>query len=150
VTVIGLLQLRHIGLFGVGFFLGGLAFYVYSIIDAYRTAQLVAQGESAAADEERFKKQLASRAPAIGLLLLITGGLLVVNILNPLGLSVVRLIPAALILVGGYLLTLHFKRVRDAGYETEPSSRSRHALIQGRFGGHSSARKEQSQPWKKR
>ena len=115
-TVTCLFQLRHLGFFGGAFLLAGWAFYAYSIIDAYRTALMIAQGESAVANEDRFKQGLARRAPAIGLLLVAAGVIVVVQILQPFGMSLARLAPVALILLGGYLLASHFKRTRDGIY----------------------------------
>ena len=132
-TVAFLFQLRHLGLFGGVFFAGGLAFYVYSIIDAYRTAQLIAQGANAAADEDKFKKGLARRAPAIGLGLVIGGVLLAIQFLQPFGVSFTRLVPVALILLGGYLLTSHFKRSRDRDYGAAKSDRTPNTLVRGAF-----------------
>ena len=132
-TVACLFQLRHTGFFGGVFFAGGLAFYVYSIIDAYRTAQLIAQGGNAAADEDQFKKRLARRAPAIGLGLVVGGALLALQFLQPFGVLLTRLVPVALILLGGYLLTSYFKRTRDRDYGADHADRSPHTLVRGAF-----------------
>jgi len=132
-TVACLFQLRHIGLFGGVFFAGGLAFYVYSIVDAYRTAQLIAQGGSAAADEDQFKKRLARRAPGIGLGLVVGGALLALQLLQPFGVSLTRLVPVALILLGGYLLSSHFKRTRDRDYGADHADRPPNTLVRGQF-----------------
>ena len=137
-TVVCLFQLKHVGLFGGAFFAGGLAFYVYSIIDAYRTAQLIAQGASAAADEDQFKKRLARRAPVIGLGLVVGGALLALQFLQPFGVSLTRLVPVALILLGGYLLASHFKRTRDRDYGAEHTGRSPGTLVRGPFAEQSS------------
>lgn len=131
ITIVGLFQLSDMHVMEGLFALGGVAFYVFSIIDAYRTAQLIAQGESPAADEERFKRQLVKRAPAIGVFLIVVGLVMVIQIVNPLGLfiSIARLIPVALIILGGYLLTRYFKRSREEAY----SERSAYPLITGAF-----------------
>jgi hypothetical protein len=131
------------------FFAGGLAFYVYSIIDAYRTAQLIAQGGSAAADEDQFKKRLARRAPVIGLGLVVGGALLALQFLQPFGVSLTRLIPAALILLGGYLLTSHFKRARDRDYGGNQQTRSAGTLVRGSFAEHSST-ETHAHAWRQR
>ena len=120
VGVVGLFQLTRIhalsGLFG----LAGFAFYVYSIIDAYRTARRIGEGESPEADEMRFKRQLAKRAPLLGVTLIIAGLLLVIQILRPLSfITPARLIPVALIILGGYLLTNYFKRSREQEYNQD-------------------------------
>ena len=148
-TVACLFQLRHIGPFGGVFFAGGLAFYVYSIIDAYRTAQLIAQGGSAAADEDQFKKRLARRAPVIGLGLVVGGALLALQFLQPFGVSLTRLIPAALILLGGYLLTSHFKRARDRDYGGNQQTRSAGTLVRGAFAEHNST-ETHAHAWRQR
>src|SRR5713226_3931829 len=57
-AIVGLFQLTAIHIASGFFALAGLAFYLYSIVDAYRTAQLIAGGESGAIDEERFKRSL--------------------------------------------------------------------------------------------
>jgi TM2 domain-containing membrane protein YozV len=113
-AIIGLFQLSDLRVFEALFGMAGVAFYVYSIIDAYRTAKLISQGESPAADEARFKRGLARRAPAIGVALIVTGLLMVLQLLRPFGLniSMTRLIPVALIIFGGFLLTRYFKRSR--------------------------------------
>jgi hypothetical protein len=136
VTVAGLFQLSNLNVMEGLFALAGFAFYVYSIIDAYRTAQMIAQGESPSVDEERFKRQMVKRAPAIGLFLIVVGLLMLIQIVQPLGLfiSIARLMPVALIILGGYLLTRYFKRSRGEGYEPSYSERPAYPLITGAFG----------------
>lgn len=133
VTVIGLFQLSDLNIFEALFGMAGVAFYVYSIIDAYRTARLIAQGESPAADEARFKRALASRAPLIGGVLIVTGLLMVLQIfLRPLGiyLSMGRVLPVVLIIFGGYLLTRYFRRSRVEDQAPDYSNRP-FSLISG-------------------
>jgi len=138
VTIVGLFQLTALRV-GAGFFaLAGMAFYVYSIVDAYRTAQLIALGESSAANEERFKRSLIKRAPLIGIILITAGLLLVIQIARPFAfITFARLFPVALIILGGYLLTRYFKRSRDESYEQDPAAPP-YSLIPGRFGERSS------------
>ncbi len=132
VTIIGLFQLSDLHVFEAMFGLAGVAFYVYSIIDAYRTARLIAQGESPAADEARFKRGLARRAPVIGGVLIVTGLLMVLQLLRPFGvyISMGRLIPVALIIFGGFLLTRYFRRSRVEDQAQDYSPRS-FSLISG-------------------
>jgi TM2 domain-containing membrane protein YozV len=148
-SVVGLFQLRHLGILGVPFFLGGLAFYIYSIVDAYRTALVVAQGESPAANEEEFKKRLARRAPAIGLMLVAVGAILAIQLLLPVTVSLARLIPVALILLGGYLVSSHFKRARDGSYG-DHYDRKPHGLVPGQFVSPGPSGRTQAQPWRQR
>jgi len=134
ITIVGLFQLASTRVASGFFALAGLAFYFYSIVDAYRTAQLISQGESAAADEERFKRKLIKRAPLIGIVLITTGLLVVIQIVRPFAfIPLTRLFPVALILLGGYLLTRYFKRSREEGY-SEYSSGPPYSLVPGKFG----------------
>ncbi len=136
IAIVGLFQMTAIhaleGLFG----LAGTAFYLYSIIDAYRTARAITNGESAAADEERFKHMLARRAPLLGVVLLVSGLLLFIQIVQPfsISLSLARLMPVALVILGGYLLTRYFKRSREEAFRPSDERRIPYSLIQGSFG----------------
>lgn len=133
VSIIGLFQLASLKVAAGVFALAGIAVYLYSIIDAYRTAILIARGESPAVDEERFKRSLVKRAPLIGIMLIAAGLLFVVQILRPLAfVTVARLFPVALIILGGYLLTRYFKRSREGSYE-QPPSVPPYSLVPGRF-----------------
>ncbi|MCI0487708.1 MAG: hypothetical protein L0229_14035 [Blastocatellia bacterium] len=135
VTVVGLFQLTNLNVMEGFFVMAGMGFYFYSIIDAYRTAQKIARGESAAADEELFKKTLIKRAPMIGLLFIVTGLLLFIQILQPFNirLSFAKLIPVALVFLGGYLLTRYFKRSREGGYTADYPDQPPYPLIPGAF-----------------
>ena len=139
-TVVGLFQMTKIHLAPGLFVLAGLAFYIYSIIDAHRTAQLIARGESAAADEDRFKSALIRRAPALGVIFIIAGTLFVIKVLSPVGLvALAKLFPVLLILLGGYLLAKYFKRSRD-GVEQDYSSKAPYSLVPRPFGDQTSRR----------
>jgi hypothetical protein len=138
VSIIGLFQLASLKVASGVFALAGLVFYLYSIIDAYRTAILIARGESPAADEERFKRSLMKRAPLIGISLIVGGLLLVLQVIRPFAfLTVARLVPVALIILGGYLLTRYFKSSREEIYEQYPSIPP-YSLVPGRFSERSS------------
>ena len=134
VGTVGLFQLTNLHVFPGFFALAGVAFYIHSIIDAYRTAQRIAEGESPEADEAKFKRKLAKRAPAFGLLFISVGLLLVIQIIRPLGfITPARLIPAALIIFGGYLLTNYFKRSREEDYHSDHSQQSSYPQIPDSF-----------------
>ena len=137
VTIVGLFQLTALRVASGFFVLSGLAFYLYSIVDAYRTARLIDQGESPAADEQRFKRSLIKRAPVIGLMLITAGMLLVIHIARPLAfITFARLFPVALIILGGYLLTRYFKRSSEETYDERPSAP--YPLVPDRFSRRSS------------
>ena len=140
VSIIGLFELASLKVAAGVFALAGLVFYFYSIIDAYRTAMLIARGESPAVDEERFKRSLIKRAPLIGVMLIAAGLLLVIQIVRPFAfVTVARLFPVALIILGGYLLTRYFKRSREESYEQHRSVPP-YSLVPGRFSERSSER----------
>jgi uncharacterized membrane protein YkgB len=133
-AVVGLFQLTKIGMAPGLFALAGFVCYIYSIIDANRTAHLIAQGESAAADEERFKKLLIRRAPALGVIFIIAGILFVINIVSQVALlAIAKLFPVLLILLGGYLLTKYFKRSRERVESSDPP-RAPYSLVPGSYG----------------
>jgi purine-cytosine permease-like protein len=138
VSVIGLFELASLRVAPGIFALGGRVFYLYSIIDAYRTAMSIARGESPAVSEERFKRSLIKRAPLIGVGLIAAGLLLVVQILRPFAfVTVARLFPVGLIVLGGYLLSRYFKRSRNDSYE-QHSSAPPYPLAPDRFSERSS------------
>lgn len=141
-TIVGLFQLTAIRVASGFFALAGLGFYLYSIVDAYRTANLIACGESASVDEQRFKRSLIKRAPLIGIVLITAGLLLVVQIVRPFALiTFAKLFPIALIILGGYLLTRYFKRSREESYDQPaPPAPPPYSLVPGRFNERSSER----------
>lgn len=134
VSTVGVFQLTKLHVFSGFFGLAGVALYIYSIVDAYRTAQRIAEGESPEADEAKFKRQLAKRAPTFGLLFICTGLLLVLQIIRPWAfITPARLIPAALIIFGGYLLTNYFKRSREEEYGSDHSQQPAYPLMSDSF-----------------
>ena len=134
VGTVGLFQLTKLHIFPGVFALAGMAFYLHSIMDAYRTAQRIAEGESPEADEAKFKRQLAKRAPMLGLLFIFSGLLLVIQIIQPWAfITPARLIPAVLIIFGGYLLTNYFKRSREEEYNSDHPQRPSYPLIPDSF-----------------
>lgn len=138
IGIVGLFQLGHIPRLGGFFGLAGLAFYFYSIVDAYRTAQLIGDGVRPEDDEARFRRQLAKRAPAFGVLLIMAGVLIIIQLLRPFGfLTPARVLPAALILLGGYLLTRYFKRSGDHSEAADYPQRPPYPLIPDSFAGQS-------------
>lgn len=137
VAIVGLFQLTALRVASGFFVLSGLSFYLYSIVDAYRTARLIDQGESPAADELRFKRSLINRAPVIGIVLITTGLLLVIRIARPLAfITFARLFPVALIILGGYLLTRYFKRSSEESSGESPQAP--YPLVPDRFKSRSS------------
>lgn len=113
VSIVGLFNLTKLHILPGLFSLAGMAVYIYSMMDAYRTAERISQGDSAEADEARFKRRLAKSAPVLGVGFILLGALMVIQILRPFAfINPARLLPVALIILGGYLLTKYFKRSR--------------------------------------
>jgi hypothetical protein len=134
VGIVGIFNLPKLHVLPGLFALAGLVFYVYSMMDAYRTAERIAQGESAEADEARFKQQLAKRAPMLGVGLIVLGALVLIQLLWPfMYFSPARLLPVALIILGGYLLTRYFKRSRGDVSSSE-YNQPPYPVIPGSFG----------------
>ncbi len=131
VTTIALFQLGDLHAFGGFFALGGVLFYFYTILDAYRTARAIGEGESPTENEERFKRSLIKRAPSIGVGLIIAGLLVFVHLIHPLSqyISFTRIAPVALIILGGYLLTRYFKKSRQ--YTTDYAEQQSFYLVSG-------------------
>ncbi len=130
ISIFGLFYLGRISpLFG----LAGMAFYIHSIIDSYRTARAIGEGESPAENEERYKQALIKRAPAIGVGLIVIGLAVFIQLIRPLSglISFSRLAPVALIFLGGYLLTRYFKQSRE--YSEENAERKNLYLVTGNF-----------------
>jgi hypothetical protein len=134
VSIVGLFNLTKLHIMPGMFSLAGMAVYVYSMMDAYRTADRISQGDSAEADEARFKQTLTKHAPYLGGGLILIGALIVLQTLRPIFfINPARLVPVALIILGGYLLTRYFKRSR--GDELPPDySRPPYTSISGAFG----------------
>jgi hypothetical protein len=136
VTIFGLFYLGRVSPF---FGFAGMAFYFQSIIDSYRTAKAIADGESATENEERYKNILIKRAPAIGIGLILIGLAVFIHLIFPLYgfISFGRLVPVALIILGGYLLTRYFKQSRE--YSSENSERKNLYLVSGNYSERDSA-----------
>jgi len=131
VGIVGLFNLTKLHILPGLFSLAGLVVYISSMIDAYRTAERLAQGESAEADEARFKQQVTKHAPALGVALVVLGVLMVIRILQPVAsINPARWLPVALIILGGFLLTRYFKRTRGDA----PANDYSRPLIPGTFG----------------
>jgi len=98
-----LAEMTDLALFG----LGGVVFYLFSIMDAYRTAEAVARGMDPIEEDERLRQLVRERLAWIALALILIGGLAVVSdVVEALRISLAgrRLWPLALIALGAYLL----------------------------------------------
>jgi len=115
ISVMLLFQFSEIRQLDVFFALAGTAFYFYTIVDAYRTGKKIAAGEDPAVEENKLKRFLSKHIREFGVLLLIGGGVLFIEWLQPFGFSLplLRLLPVGLILLGGYLIISHIKHSNE-------------------------------------
>jgi TM2 domain-containing membrane protein YozV len=136
VTTVGLFQLSEIRPLDLFFVLAGCAFYLYSIVDAFRTADRISRGEDPQADEAHFKQSLAKRASTLGVGMLTVGLFLLIRITKPFGFdpSLIRLLPVGLILLGGYLIVSHIKRSRGDGTAIDYAPNAPYPLFPVRSG----------------
>lgn len=108
----------------IAFGLGGVAFYFYSIYDAFQSAQCLRRGEDLSGEDEQLKAFLQERLRLFGGLLIGVGALASLNAIFPNLLN--RYWPALLIIAGVYFIWKyqrdnHEPRVKMA-YRTPPPS----------------------------
>lgn len=120
VATVGLISLSDatdLPFFGIG---GGV-FYLFTIIDANRTAKAIAAGIDPSEDEQRIKWMLAKYKPVWGMLLCAVSVLVVLSTLPglPIGISPARMWAIILFLVGIYLIFSYFRSLRE---EPAPAS----------------------------
>jgi hypothetical protein len=87
--------------------LGGAAFYIYSIYDAFQSAQRLRRGEDISMEDESLKVFLQQRMNLFGVLLIGVGALAMLNFWIPNTLQ--RIWPALLIVAGAYLLWSYYR-----------------------------------------
>lgn len=100
----------------LGFFIvGGLVFFLFTLIDANRTARAIAAGADPSEDEQRIKWLFARYKPAWGFLLVIVGLITLLSMLPslPFGITSTHLWAGGLLLTGGYLIFSYFRSLGD-------------------------------------
>ncbi|MEP7271918.1 MAG: hypothetical protein ABI882_10480 [Acidobacteriota bacterium] len=110
--------------FGAVFVLGGIAFFIFTIYDARRSAERLRAGEDLSEDELRLRRSLRERAPVWGVVLVGFGTISFLHIFFDTQLH--GLWPMLLIGAGVYLLR-GFRRLSSGGlthlsYRTPPPS----------------------------
>jgi TM2 domain-containing membrane protein YozV len=134
-VTVGLWQVAdifHALLFGFG----GVAFYLYSIYDAYHSAQRRRAGEDLDREDERLKQTLRDNTHIWGGVLVGVGLLSIVNLFVS-RLYLYRFWPLLLVGVGFYLL-YHYHRARrrpspEVNYRTPPPSVIRYESSAGEY-----------------
>ena len=128
---------------GLGiFWMGAFVFYLYSIVDAYRTAEAMLMGIDVAEEEARLKASVRQHGRAWGALLVLMGAITLIANLNlfHFDLSTHRIWPVLLIAIGGIFLQDYFRHKKEPGLDfgaTKIASFSNHqfpavASIDGR------------------
>lgn len=111
----------HFALFASLFQLGaitGAAFFVWSvlgvwlfaIVDAYRTAQLIRAGLAPKEEEDAIVRRLYGNPLAWGAVLLVLGSLILLHTVFGVTLPVREILPVVLILIGGYMMVDFLRR----------------------------------------
>jgi hypothetical protein len=127
---------------GVSFFvLGVIGTWLFSAVDACRTAQLMRAGLAPDAEEDAITRQLYGNPLAWGATLIVLGTVFLSHTLLGFQFPMRRVLPVALVLLGAYILFDYLKRHRrreemrifDVN-SPPPSVVSSGALGSGRFG----------------
>jgi hypothetical protein len=96
--------------------LGGAGFYIYSIYDAFQSAQRLRRGEDISAEDENLKVFLQQRMNLFGVLLIGVGALEMLNFWIPN--MIQRVWPMMLIIAGAYLVWIYYRGRRAPQSET--------------------------------
>ncbi len=98
---------------GVAFFiLGALGMWFYSIIDAYRTAQLMRAGLASGAEYDAITRRLYGNPLAWGATLVLLGIIFLLHTMFGIRLPVREFLPIALVLIGIYMIFERTQRRR--------------------------------------
>jgi hypothetical protein len=91
----------------IAFGLGGAGFYIYSIYDAFQSAQRLRRGEDISVEDDNLKVFLQQRMNLFGVLLIGVGALAMLNFWIPSLLQ--RNWPVLLIVAGAYLVWSYYR-----------------------------------------
>src|SRR2546427_9355516 len=98
---------------GVSFFvLGVFGTWLFAAVDACRTAQLIRAGLAPEAEEDAIARQLYGNPLAWGVTLLVLGAMFLSHTLLGVQFPMRRALPAALVVLGAYILFDYLKRHR--------------------------------------
>jgi len=105
-------DVTNLGIFGMG----GFVFYIYTIIDAYRTAEAIQMGIDVAEEEERLKATVRQHGKAWGALLILLGGIMLIANLNlfHFDFGIHRIWPVMVIAIGAIFLQDYFRHKNKA------------------------------------
>ncbi|MBK6314792.1 MAG: hypothetical protein IPF53_10885 [Blastocatellia bacterium] len=114
VGTVGLIELGDVTNIGM-FVFGGLVFFLYTVIDANRSAKAIAAGVDAREDERRLQWLFARYKPVWGVALLVVALIAALSSLSvlPFGLSIVQIWAVMLFLAGTYLVVSYFRSLKS-------------------------------------
>lgn len=126
VGTVGLVEISDatdLAFFGIG----GAVFFLYTVIDAHRTARAIAAGADPSEDERRIKWLFARYKPVWGALLLVVAVIAALSSLTalPVGLTPARLWALILFVAGSFMIFSYFRSLRDEeprSFATPPRS----------------------------
>lgn len=114
VGTVGLIELGDVTNIGM-FVFGGLVFFLYTIIDANRSAKAIAAGVDVREDERRIQWLFARYRPVWGVALLVAALIAALSSLSvlPFGLSIVQIWAVMLFIAGTYLVVSYFRSLKS-------------------------------------
>jgi hypothetical protein len=94
---------------------GGTVFYLFTLIDANRTAKAIAAGVDPSEDERRIKWLFARYKPLWGVMLVVAAALAVLTSLTnlPFGLTQSRMLAGLMFVAGAYMIVSYFRSLRS-------------------------------------
>ncbi len=105
---------------GVAFFiLGALGMWLYAMVDAYRTAQLMRAGLASGAEYDAITRRLYGNPLAWGAMLVLLGTVFLLHTMFGIRLPVREFLPVALVLVGIYMI---FERTQRCCRKTDSTT----------------------------
>ncbi len=108
------------------FMWGMFGLWIFAIVDAYRTAQLIRSGFAPKVEEDAITRRLHSNPLAGGLVLVGLGSLILLHAVFNIDLPMREILPVALIAIGGYMV-LNYTRQRQAKNASSVHRFDRHA-----------------------
>ena len=112
------------------FMLAATGTWLFAAVDAFRTAQLIRAGLAPDAESDPITRRLYGHPAAWAVLLITLGTLFLLNTMFGVQLPVRQLLPAALVLLGAYMLFDYLRRGR-AGRDSEFERPPAHASLGG-------------------
>lgn len=120
----GCIQLAAVTNARAFFALASSAVWLFAAVDAFRTAQLIRAGLAPDAEMDSIARRLYGHPVAWSLVLVALGALFLLNSVFGVRLPVRQMLPAALVLLGAYMLFDYLRRggrrARDVGFDSVP------------------------------